>query len=122
TYATAGHNPPRVKRGERILPLDACIALPLGIERDESFPQAIMTLERGDLLMLYTDGITETPAPARGAFPRQLLGLSSLDTLLLTCGAKTAPQFIDCICAQVSAFSGHAPPRDDQTLVAIRCL
>lgn len=121
TYCTAGHNPPRLVRGQRILPLDQSTALPLGILEDQTYPEATLILEPKDLLLLYTDGITEASAPVRAAIPRQLFGVERLDTLLLDCAAARPRACIDRIRTEVAAFCQNAPPTDDQTLIAIRC-
>jgi sigma-B regulation protein RsbU (phosphoserine phosphatase) len=121
TYSNAGHNPPRVVRGERILPLDEGGSLPLGVECEQCYEQATATLEPADLLLFYTDGIVEAPAPPRGPTPRQLFGLSRLDTLLLNYTKKSAQDVIDCICDEVHSFTHKTQPADDQTLVAMRC-
>src|SRR5262245_11363714 len=49
TYSSAGHNPPRLVRGEKVIPLDKAALLPLGILPDQQYPEARATLERGDL-------------------------------------------------------------------------
>jgi sigma-B regulation protein RsbU (phosphoserine phosphatase) len=121
TYSTGGHNPPRLARANRVLSLDEAGALPLGVIAGESFNQATVTMESGDLLVLYTDGITEAMAPRDGAQPQELFGVERLDKLLTPCGGAPA-KCIDRIRAEVSTFTGNAPPADDQTLVAIRCL
>lgn len=125
TYASAGHNPPRLvrHREKRILSLDQNAALPLGILPRESHGQSTITLEADDLLLLYTDGITEARGPATPATgDRPLFGTDRLDTLLLDCNATTANECLARIRTEVSAFSHGTCPTDDQTLVAIRCL
>jgi anti-sigma regulatory factor (Ser/Thr protein kinase) len=59
TYATAGHPPPFLRRADgSVLPLP-CHGLPLGI-RDHGFASPVtIELTHGDLLVLYTDGLTE---------------------------------------------------------------
>ena len=61
TYANAGHPPPLLKRASdgSIRALDAVGSYPLGIDDAEKFEEAAVTLERGDSVLLYTDGITE---------------------------------------------------------------
>ena len=81
-----------------------------------------IALERGDLLVLYTDGITEAMSPRRGAESRELFGVERLDKLLLSCATKTPQETIDCILAELATFSENAMANDDQTLIAIRCL
>jgi sigma-B regulation protein RsbU (phosphoserine phosphatase) len=122
TYSRAGHNPPRLVRRGRVVSLDKNGALPMGIAEEETYDHSTVTMERGDLLLLYTDGIVETMTPLKGAAHRELFGLDRLDKVLLDCGTSSAAACIERIRAAVSAFAEHAPPTDDQTLLAIRCL
>jgi sigma-B regulation protein RsbU (phosphoserine phosphatase) len=122
TYARAGHNPPRLVRGNRILSLDGEGCLPLGILDSVKCHQSTLALEPGDLLLLYTDGITEAMAPKKGTPSRELFDVERLDKLLLDCGASRPETCISRIRSAVAAFSENAPPTDDQTLIAIRCL
>ena len=122
TYATAGHNPPRLLRNQQIIPLDTHAALPLGIETGQTYDQATITLKTGDLLLLYTDGITEAMAPLNGQTTRQLFGVERLDEVLRRNGKSTPIRCLDQIKAELAAFCQNAPPKDDQTLIAIRCL
>ena len=52
---------------------------------------------------------------------RELFGVERLDDVLLTHCNRPIQQCIDRIRAAVADFSGHTPPIDDQTLIAIRC-
>jgi sigma-B regulation protein RsbU (phosphoserine phosphatase) len=122
TYSRAGHNPPRLVRGGKVMALDENNALPMGIEPNQEHEQTTVQLERGDLLLLYTDGITEAAPPAKSGESRQLFGVNRLDQRLLECGAASAAQCIECVRASVSAFCENALPTDDQTLIAIRCV
>ena len=119
TYSRAGHNPPRLVRGDKVLSLEETGALPMGIFSGQTYQEAAVRLESGDLLLLYTDGITEAASPQKedGA----IFGTDRLDKLLLDCTATSADECIARIRAEVSAFSENAPPVDDQTLIAIRC-
>jgi sigma-B regulation protein RsbU (phosphoserine phosphatase) len=122
TYSSAGHNPPRLARGDRVLSLDHDGAVPLGILERQKYGVGQVALESGDLLLMYTDGITEAAARATGQGPRRLFGVDRLDQLLVRCGGKSAGECISDIRAAVSDFCEGAPPSDDQTLIAIRCL
>lgn len=127
-YSTAGHNPPRLVRDGGVMPLDGNLALPLGIEREQSYEQSTITLAPGDLLLLYTDGITEAMSPAAAASgaaagaSRELFGVERLDRLLLECGTRSTADCLACIRSAVASFTHNAAPTDDQTLLAIRCL
>jgi sigma-B regulation protein RsbU (phosphoserine phosphatase) len=122
TYSTAGHNPPRLVRGGHVLSLDKNGALPLGIMAGQKYAATDINLERGDLLVLYTDGITEATAPQREAGPRRLFGLDRLDSLLLEQRSASADECVRRIRSAVVTFGENSPPTDDQTLIAIRCV
>jgi sigma-B regulation protein RsbU (phosphoserine phosphatase) len=122
TYTSAGHNPPRLIRGKEVIALDQNGALPLGILVDQRYSQSTITLKNQDLLLLYTDGITETMSPPQPHTSRDLFGTSRLDNLLLDCETTRPKDCLSRIRAAIAAFSENAPPADDQTLIAIRCL
>jgi len=122
TYSRAGHNPPRLVRGDTVHSLDGEGGLPLGIVEGLVYGQSTVALQRGDMLLLYTDGITEATAPFKSGEDRQLFGSDRLDKVIVDnigCGAE---ECIGRIRADVAAFSADAPPTDDQTLIALRCL
>jgi sigma-B regulation protein RsbU (phosphoserine phosphatase) len=116
-YASAGHLPPRVRRGadpgSRIE--SACLnnGLPLGIDADECYTDGVVRFAGGDLLVLYTDGITE----AHRGDDFALFGVERLDAALSQC-QPTAGDAVDCILRDVDHFTAHAAPSDDQTLLA----
>jgi sigma-B regulation protein RsbU (phosphoserine phosphatase) len=122
TYSRAGHNPPRLVRGDKVMSFDGAGGLPLGIIGRQVYEETTVQLKPRDLLLLYTDGITEAMAPANGGGNRELFGLERLDLLLLECKSTGAGECIDKIRANVTAFAQTALPSDDQTLIAIRCL
>ena len=122
TYARAGHNPPRLVRGNSVTSLEQTGGLPLGIVDGQDYGEATISLDRGDLLLLYTDGITEAMTPANGGAARQMFGAERLDELLVDCGAADAAGCVDRVRREVTMFSGNATPKDDQTLIAIRCV
>lgn len=113
-YACAGHHMPRLRRESKIIPLPGASGLPLGIEADESYPVANFTLRPGDLLALYTDGITETFGPQR-----ELFGQDRLDQVLALDG-HTAESMVRTVLSALERFAGDSPPTDDQTLLVIR--
>jgi len=67
-YANAGHNPPLLLRADgRAEWLDAGGPL-LGVVADANYAEAVVPLGDGDLLVLYTDGVTEAQAPSGELF------------------------------------------------------
>jgi sigma-B regulation protein RsbU (phosphoserine phosphatase) len=118
TYANAGHPAPLLKRAAdaSLDALDAVASYPLGIDDAESFTEAAVPLERGDMVLLYTDGITESREKQGDLF-----GLERLRELVRDARVGTAG-LIDRVRAAVYGHRhGNAAP-DDQTLVAARVL
>lgn len=115
TYCNAGHNPPRLRRSDgTIESLDQNHNLPLGIIPDETFRDGRARLGPGDVVLLYTDGITEARKPGD-----ELFGVERLDALLDD--DHTAPQrLIDHVVQAVNSFTDFAAPTDDRTIVAVK--
>ncbi len=115
TYASAGHNPPRLKRCQdgTLDSLDGATALPLGIFAEQTYPERTYHLVRGDRLVLYTDGITE----AQNEFG-EMFGLARLDKVLENC-AVGASDLLESVLAELKEFTaGHAIHDDCTLLVA----
>ncbi len=119
TYSAAGHNPPRLVRNE-VTALSAASSLPLGISEDQTYSEATIHLHRGDLLVLYTDGITEAMAPTSPSQSPELFGPGRLDEVLLSSRARSPAACIDRVCAEIAAFTSGSPASDDRTLIAVR--
>ena len=118
TYVNAGHNPPLVLRsrnGSREILRLKPTAMPVGALADPQFPAMTFQLEVGDLLVAYTDGITETQNR-----DHEMLGRRRLENLLRSCNAATTHEVIKHILDKVSAFASDQPQRDDMTLVVTR--
>lgn len=112
-YCNAGHNPPLVRRadGSATITLDENRNLPLGIIPDEVYEDATAQLQPGDVLTIYTDGITEARAP-----DGELFGMERLEALLCGC-APDAKQIIDTTVQKVNEWTDFASATDDRTLV-----
>ena len=118
TYAGAGHNPPRIRRGSdnaKVDELASAREMPLGIASDVHFHEASVRFAPGDLLLMYTDGITEARKPGGGA----MFGEARLDDTLASAPADPG-WTISSVVQAVDSFTDRAPPSDDRTLVAAR--
>jgi sigma-B regulation protein RsbU (phosphoserine phosphatase) len=112
-WSNAGHPPPRGRRADGSLgALPFAQNLPLGIEGNEKFVEQSTQLLPGDLILFYTDGITE----ARGA-NGEMFDIARLDEMLTT-GPKSAADAVDRTLAAVKAFTNDRPLTDDRTLLA----
>ena len=119
TYANAGHPPPLLKRAPDgpIRALDNVGSYPLGIDDAEKFEEATVALERGDSLLLYTDGITEAGNATGHQFSQE-----RLTRAFGNCGGDGPAEVIDRLRTAVRAHQQGQPVLDDQTLVLARAL
>jgi sigma-B regulation protein RsbU (phosphoserine phosphatase) len=88
---------------------------PLGIEEDEAYAQATTSLAPDDLLVLYTDGVTEARDPSRAFF-----GPEGLDAAVQAAGTNDPAAVIRGVLDAVEAFTGNRAPDDDRTLLVAR--
>lgn len=114
-FASAGHNPPRVRHCGRweVDALDQANYLPMGFLADIEYREAEVTLTMGDRLVFYTDGITEA-ANGYG----DLFGVARLDMVVADCH-DDATEALNKLVHAVNAFTGSAPAGDDRTLIVI---
>ena len=114
-YANGGHNPPYLRRADgSVEALSGAGGLVLGAMPDVEFPEHQIQLRDGDLLVLYTDGVTEAFNPADEAY-----GTERLIDEIRAHGAGTAAGLLERICHSVTVFAGAAPQSDDITLIAL---
>jgi len=118
TYTNAGHPPPLLYRPgrEQFRELDA-EGLIIGVKKGVTFEERAAEIEPGDLLFLYTDGITETEGP-RG----ELFGTRRLQAVLSREHRKTAAGLIEAVLAALRAFSGGSTFRDDISMLVLKFL
>jgi sigma-B regulation protein RsbU (phosphoserine phosphatase) len=116
-YARAGHNPPLIKNtgsGGSVRRLDDVGGIPLGVMDDVSFETGQVQLERGQTIVLYTDGITEGMNHDRVMF-----GVEGIETALEQCSGEPAC-VINSVTTALRAHENGVRPADDQTIVAMK--
>ncbi len=116
TYACAGHNPPRLRRcGDRsFTSLCGAMNLPLGVFATERYRDAEVALRPHDLLVFFTDGITEAANPAG-----EMFGVGRLDRILATCPER-AEELLASVLTSLDQFTEGRPPADDRTLLVAK--
>jgi sigma-B regulation protein RsbU (phosphoserine phosphatase) len=118
TYSSAGHNPPRLLRVRQrtVLSLDGARTTPLGmIDKPCTHTEESVVLMPCDLVVLYTDGITEAMSP-EGEF----FGTARLDEILRSLPEPVTPaSAVEAVARAVGEFAGARPLSDDQTLLAL---
>lgn len=115
SYANAGHVPPLVVRADgSVEQLDAT-GVVLGIHEGFAFEEQEFTLDSGDYLVLYTDGVTETKNAAGEEFEQ--------DRLVEFIRGRMGQSFkgvVDDLVRTVTSFSGGSQPADDLTAIILR--
>lgn len=115
-FVNAGHNHPLLHRAadRKIQDLPGR-NVALGILGGIEFGADEITFERGDLLVIYTDGVTEATDAHDKLFEE-----SRLRAAIRECGGDTARNAIRTIDARVREFTGAYPQSDDITMVTLR--
>lgn len=119
-WTRCGHNPPRIRGVDgSIRTLNEPGTLPLGVIDDIPALALSSTLEPGETLILYTDGITEASRPADNESGFEMFGEEGLDAALTNCSGH--PEcVIDSINSALKSFVGTSLQNDDRTMVVVR--
>ncbi len=115
-FASAGHNPPLLYRAaaNRCAYLEAP-GVAVGIFRDANYLGKTVRLEQTDVLVLYTDGITEVFDENEQEF-----GEERLERLVLQHAGRPAQELADLIVQAATDFASQEGAFDDETLVVIK--
>ncbi len=114
-YVNAGHHHPFViSKGGRIRDLDVGGTV-LGLIPDSSYESAELQLSREDLLVFYTDGVTD-----RSNEDGETFGIERLKEAAIHSRADPARIALYSLLGEVQGFSGGRPQDDDLTLVVAR--
>lgn len=116
TYSNAGHNHPLLFDGRagEVTPL-ATKGMALGVLAGIELEQREIKLEPGDLLLLYTDGVTDALNAELKEF-----GLNRLLGVVAAHRAESAADVIRAVNQAVDEFVGDTPQFDDFTLVVLK--
>lgn len=122
TYCSAGHEPTLILRrdasGAEIRELSVGGTV-VGIDASQTYEKAIFDLHAGDVLVAYTDGVTDTMDFNKRKFGRERLRRA----LLTITGAEpdaSAERILQHIQWELRQFAGLAPRTDDETIVVVR--
>jgi sigma-B regulation protein RsbU (phosphoserine phosphatase) len=118
TYVNAGHNPPiHYRAADGTLSELGATGIAMGLLDEAEYTQDTVQLAAGDLLILYTDGITEAENARLEMFTLERLKKIILASLALPAGDITRE-----ILGAVKSFTGDHQQSDDITLLVIRGL
>lgn len=115
-YANAGHRPPLLwRKSTGLVDTVEAQSVPIGVEKATEFDSVRFSLEDGDILLLYTDGLVETINSAGKQY-----GVKSLTTMLHKFNELPPGEIADKINVDVHAFGGNVRQHDDQTLLVMK--
>ena len=115
TFANAGHNPPLVRHGDGSFTyLKSRPGFVLAGMEGIRYRKNELQLQPGDMLYLYTDGVTEATDASN-----ELYGENRLAALLDTSTDADAQHICAAVKADVDAFVGEAPQFDDMTMLCL---
>lgn len=116
SFSNAGHGPLFCYRAEKhACTRSALDGVPIGIMEDVEYKQAKVKINPGDMVILYTDGITEMRNPEREEY-----GIHRVQKLLLEHNNLDASEFAELLVEDVENFRKDAPPHDDMTLLVFK--
>ncbi|MFH1161119.1 MAG: SpoIIE family protein phosphatase [bacterium] len=117
-YVNGGHNPPHLIRDDgSIHKVDLTGGSVLGCMDNTSYQSRKLTLNPGDTIYLYTDGVTEAFNKENEAF-----GEKRLEDFLKRNKKRPLKELVLETITEIESFAGSAPQSDDITLMAIRFL
>jgi phosphoserine phosphatase RsbU/P len=117
-YVNAGHNPPMLfhydGQNVTVTRLESGGTV-VGLLESARYDQGSVRLAAGDVLVAFTDGISEAMNLSDEEW-----GEERLIDAVRVCGISSAQQLLECIFDAATRFAGTAPQHDDMTLVVVR--
>lgn len=114
TYSNGGHNQPYLLKNG-VEPLSGSTGTILGIFENEKYTQTTITLDPGDTLFLFTDGVNES-TDRNSAF----YGNKRLEELLGKYDPSSSRSLVDTVYEELCRFSEGAGQNDDITMLTLR--
>ncbi|MDY6796722.1 MAG: SpoIIE family protein phosphatase [Actinomycetota bacterium] len=115
TYTKAGHEPPLLLRANSgNLDYLEGEGFPVGLMENGQYQERTISLERGDKILMYTDGLTGA-LNARG----EILGRKRLVELVGAHADEDIESFLDAVADEIMLFTGDAPQPDDIAVMVL---
>jgi sigma-B regulation protein RsbU (phosphoserine phosphatase) len=116
-YGLAGHNPPYLFGNGSVRALDASADMIVGVIDGVDYQTQRVQLQRGEAILLFTDGVTEAANASESFFSEE-----RLEAWLLRSGGLPLPQVVAGLVEEIRAFAGEQPQADDVTMLVVRYL
>ena len=115
TFVNAGHNPPLWVKANQSIEKLTRTAIALGVMEQPNMKEHTISLAVGDMLLLYTDGLTEAFSPEG-----ELFGELRLMDSLKSIQVQTADEVLVVIEDRLNEFIDTTPLGDDLTMLVLR--
>jgi sigma-B regulation protein RsbU (phosphoserine phosphatase) len=115
TYCNAGHNEPFLYSSENKLSKLSVGGMIAGVMPSFPFEEETITFQKGELLILFSDGITEAMNSDEEEFSEK-----RLEEVIMNNRNEPSEKLIEVILKEVANFTGNSPQMDDMTLVVIK--
>ncbi len=113
-YINAGHNPPLLLHADGTSELLTHSGLPLGVFEDSRYSESVVDFTPGDILVLYTDGVTEAWNAEDEAF-----GLERLERVVRAAQGERAYTIVRAVTDAVNVYSAEVGGPDDDLTISI---
>lgn len=116
SYVNSGHNPPYIVRADdsRIEELEQGGVM-LGIMEEIDLPKATLSIGKGDILMLFSDGVTEATNPSGELFSEE-----SFEQWLLDHNQLSAEEMKKALLETLQVYANGSPQSDDITFIIVK--
>ena len=116
TYVNAGHNPPLLYRAqkEELAELTRT-GIVVGFDETHTYKQRAVRLQRGDFILFYTDGVTESVNAQNEQF-----GEERLRRIILKNRSRSPDEIMQALQQSLAEFTGDIPAFDDVTIVIVK--
>ncbi len=114
-FSNAGHNPPILRHRDGSLEYLIDGGLALGVMPDSLYEERPIALRPGDVLVLYTDGVSEAESPSGEQF-----GSGRIEEIMGRFAHRSAQEILDGVIEAVRQFAGERGQNDDLTLLVVK--
>ncbi len=115
-YISAGHNPPLLLRADGSQSLLEHSGFPLGVFANSKYSESVVNFQSGDILVMYTDGVTEARNQSDDGF-----GVERLAQTITQSRHLSAKELCEAVTTAVADFSEEiGGPEDDLTISIIK--
>ena len=116
-YSNGGHNPPLLRRANGTIEYLTEGGMALGVLSDSVYADCPVHLAPGDLIVMFTDGVSEAESPSGEQF-----GQLRIEECVEQLSGRSSQEIVDGLVHAVLDWTGERGPNDDLTLVVLRTL